>query len=115
MHNIITMTQSFDFDNIGKRLPYTMPSETFSNVEANVFAVLERDMRTKKTRLLIRWCSFIGIAAACAAFILIVKPTASVQDNKLKQIDIAYANLSESDKDFLIEIYNEDLFMNQEQ
>ena len=49
------MTKNFNFDNIGKRLPYTMPPETFNEMEANVFATLEQDNRRKKSYRIIRW------------------------------------------------------------
>ena len=51
------MTKNFNFDNIGKRLPYTMPSETFNEMEANVFATLKQDKRRKKSYRIIRWGS----------------------------------------------------------
>ena len=52
------MTKNFNFDNIGKRLPYTMPPETFNEMEANVFATLKQDKRRKKSYRFSRWnCS----------------------------------------------------------
>ena len=39
----------------------------------------------------------------------------TVQDDLLTQIDHAYANLSETDQEFLIEISQDDIFLNQEQ
>lgn len=110
------MTNKFNFDNIGKRLPYTMPPETFNEIEANVFAALKQDKRRKKSYRIIRWSSIAGIAvAASVALLLTIAPTTMVQDNLLTQIDLAYANLSEADQDFLIEISQEDIFLNQEQ
>lgn len=110
------MTKNFNFDNIGKRLPYTMPSDTFNEMEANVFAALKQDKRSRKSYLIIRWGAIAGIAAAASvALLLTIAPTMTVQDDLLTQIDLAYANLSETDQDFLIEISQEDIFLNQEQ
>ena len=110
------MTKNFNFDNIGKRLPYTMPPKTFNEMEANVFATLKQDKRRKKSYRIIRWSSLAVIAvAASVALLLTVAPTMTVQDDLLTQIDLAYANLSETDQDFLIEISQEDIFLNQEQ
>ncbi len=110
------MTNRFDFDNIGKRLPYTMPSETFNEMEANVLAALKQDKRSKTSYRIIRWSSVAGIAvAASVSLLLTVAPTMPVQDDLLKQIDLAYANLSETDQEFLIEIGQEDIFITQEQ
>lgn len=50
------MTQKFDFDNIGKRMPYTMPPEAFNEMEANVFSALRQDKRRRKSARIIRWC-----------------------------------------------------------
>lgn len=110
------MTKNFNFDNIGKRLPYTMPPETFNEMEANVFATLKQDKRRKKSYRIIRWSSIAGIAvAASVALLLTIAPTMTVQDDLLTQIDHAYANLSETDQEFLIEISQDDIFLNQEQ
>ncbi|MDO4309660.1 MAG: hypothetical protein Q4C43_02900 [Prevotella sp.] len=110
------MTKNFNFDNIGKRLPYTMPPDTFNKMEADVFAALKQDKRSRKSYRIIRWGSIAGIAvAASVALLLTIAPTMTVQDDLLTQIDLAYANLSETDQDFLIEISQEDIFLNQEQ
>lgn len=110
------MTKNFNFANIGKRLPYTMPPETFNEMEANVFATLKQDKRRKKSYRIIRWGSVAGIAvAASVAILLTIAPTMTVQDDLLTQIDHAYANLSETDQEFLIEISQDDIFLNQEQ
>lgn len=110
------MTKNFNFDNIEKRLPYTMPSDTFNKMEANVFAALKQDKRSRKLYRIIRWSSIAGvIVAASVALLQTIAPTMTVQDDLLTQIDLAYANLSETDQDFLIEISQEDIFLNQEQ
>lgn len=110
------MTQNFKFENIGKRMPYTVPSETFDTIEANVFSTLKNDKLAKSQLRLVRLSSISGIAAAaCVALLLTLKPTVAEQSNPLTQIDLAYANLSEADQEYLIEIYQEDFFLNQEQ
>lgn len=110
------MTNKFNFNNIGKRLPYTMPPDTINEIEANVFATLKQDKRSRKSYRIIRWGSIAGIAvAASVALLLTITPKMTVQDDLLTQIDLAYANLSETDQDFLIEISQEDIFLNQEQ
>ena len=108
------MTNKFNFDNIGKRLPYTMPPETFKEMEATVFATLKQDKRRKKSYRIIRWGSIAGIAVA-ASVALLLTIALTVQDDLLKQIDLAYANLSETDQDFLLEISQDDIFLRQEQ
>ena len=79
------MEQKFDFDKIGKRMPYTVPSGTFDDIEHNVADSL--------------------------------RPTNSISsttsDDMLTKIDLAEADLSEADREYLVEIYNDDIFINQ--
>lgn len=107
------MTNKFDFDNVGKRLPYTMPPDTLDKLEINVFAALKQNNRDKKSYRIIRWSSIA--VAATIALLLAIAPTMNGHDDLLTQIDLAYADLSEADQDFLINIYQEDIFLNQEQ
>lgn len=108
------MAQKFDFNDIGKRMPYTMPAETFGEIEANVLATLNKDLQAKRKRRILRWCSIGGIAAAASvALFLMIKPLSAVQNDPLTQIDLAFGNLNEADQEYLIEIYQEDYFLTQ--
>ena len=109
------MTNKFNFDNIGKRLPYTMPPDTINEIEANVFATLKQDKRNRKSYRITQWGLAVIAVAASVALLLTITPKMTVQDDLLTQIDLAYANLSETDQEFLIEICQEDIFLNQEQ
>lgn len=107
------MAQKFDFNDIGKRMPYTMPAETFGDIETKVLATLNNDRQTKLKRRILRWGSIGGIAAASVALLLMIKPLSAVQNDPLTQIDLAFGNLSEADQEYLVEIYHEDFFLNQ--
>lgn len=107
------MAQKFDFNDIGKRMPYTMPAETFGDIETKVLATLNKDRQTKLKRRIIRWGSIGGIAAASVALLLMIKPLSAVHNDPLTQIDRAFGNLSEADQEYLVEIYHEDFFLNQ--
>lgn len=108
------MAQKFDFNDIGKRTPYTMPAETFGDIETKVLATLNKDRQIKRKRRILRWSSMGGIAAAASvALLLMIKPLSAVQNDLLTQIDLAFGNLSEADQEYLVEIYHEDLFLNQ--
>lgn len=108
------MAQKFDFNDIGKRMPYTMPAETFGDIETKVLATLNKDRQTKRKRRILRWGSIGGIAAAASvALLLMIKPLSAVHNDPLTQIDLAFSNLSEADQEYLVEIYNEDFFLNQ--
>lgn len=108
------MAHKFDFNDIGKRMPYTMPENTFREMETHVFTTLKKDRQTMHKRRILRWSSIGGIAAAASvALLLLIKPLSAVQNDPLTQIDLAFGNLSEADQEYLIEIYHEDYFLNQ--
>lgn len=108
------MAQNFDFNDVGKRMPYTMPEEVFREMEGHVFNTLKKDKQAMRKRRVLRWSSIGGIAAAASiALLLMVKPFSAVQDEPLTLIDLAFGNLCEADQEYLIEIYQEDYFLNQ--
>lgn len=108
------MAQKFNFNDIGKRMPYTMPEEAFREMEGHVFTTLKKDRQAMRKRRILRWSSIGGIAAAASvALLLVIKPISSVQNDPLTQIDLAFGNLTEADQEYLIEIYQEDYFLTQ--
>lgn len=110
------MEQKFDFDKIGKRMPYSVPSGTFEEIEHNVTSALSRRKKRKNMVHLLRWGAALAVAASIT-LLIIVRPTAHApstnSDDMLAKIDIADANLSEADREYLLEIYNDDIFINQ--
>lgn len=110
-------TDKFDFNNIGKRMPYTLPPDSFDKMETNVFAQLKENKHSRKLRHRIMLWSSISTAAIAASIALffMIKPAKMTKEEQLSQIDYAYACLSEADKNFLLDIYQEDIFINQEE
>lgn len=110
------MTQIDELDHVGKRMPYTMPPECYNEMEAKVFAALQSDARNNRKRKIIRVTTLTVVAAAVVALLLVIAPAMKkVQHDSLDQIDVAYAQLSDADKNYLMEVYQEDIFLNQEQ
>lgn len=109
------MTQIDELEHVGKRMPYTMPPECYNEMEAKVFAALQSDARNNRKRKIIRVTTLTTVAAAVVALLLVVAPAMKVQHDSLDQIDVAYAQLSDADKNYLTEVYQEDIFLNQEQ
>lgn len=108
------MERKFDFDKIGKRLPYTVPAGTFEEIERNVSdAFSTRKYKARKSHLF-RWS--VGLTAAAGLALLIAVDITSQDKSReiaLSEIDLAYAHLSESDQEYIVEIYNDDIFINQ--
>lgn len=97
-------------------MPYTIPSGTFEEIEHNVANALDRRRKKKNLAHLLRWDVGLAVAASIALLIVVrpAAPTSSTtSDDVLAKIDLAYANLSEADREYLIEIYNDDIFINQ--
>lgn len=95
-------------------MPYTVPSGTFDDIEHNVADSLSR--RRKKIVPLLRWSAGLAVAASIA-LLIVVRPavpaaSSTTSDDVLAKIDIVYANLSESNQEYLVEIYNDDIFIN---
>ena len=109
------MTQIDELDHVGKRMPYTMPLECYNEMEAKVFAALQSDARNNRKRKIIRVTTLTVVAAAVVALLLVIAPAMKVQHDSLDQIDVAYAKLSDADKNYLMGVYQEDIFLNQEQ
>lgn len=108
------MKQSFDFDNIPRRMPYRVPYGTFTEIDSTVGNSIGIGKRKWIKSTVIRWTGVAIIAFLISAFLfMMIKPVGGIKDGYLEQIDMAYANLSDADQDFLEEIYSEDIFINQ--
>lgn len=108
------MTNQFDLNRVGKRMPYKLPPNTFSQIEANVMATIQQEKPDRKHKGWLRWTSFAATAAAASvALALLLRPLhTDTQEELLLQVDKAYANLSEADQALLLEMDEDDLFMN---
>lgn len=105
------MEKGFDFEKIGKRMPYKVPAGAFDAMEDEVMRALHEDVRRKPLRRSLRRYAIAGLAvAACAASFVILK---QAEPDPLTQVDIAYNNLSAADREYLLEVYQEDIFINQ--
>ena len=109
------MEQNYDFSKIGKQMPYTVPDGFFDQLEENVMNEVKAQPARKKATVL-RMAIRAAIAiAACIALFLIVKKVLP-QDNDtitddFENVELAFNNLSTEDQDYLLEVYQEELFL----
>lgn len=124
------MSTIFDSAKCGKRMPYTTPVGFFDELEDNVWTAVKdgfddgkKDVATcdaaNPAKTTVRRKSalgyFIGGAVAVAASVAIVsiltmKPV--VQDScTAGDVDRAFGQLSEDDQDFLLSVYQADVFI----
>lgn len=120
-------------EKLNKRLPYSVPDGFFDVMEANVMAKIKADaeagtsvgddkadtqMRDKQYRKTMRRTRTISLSIlAMAASLLLLftifpKSTKTAQQtNDMESIDKAFSQLSTDDQTFLMEVYDDDMFL----
>lgn len=118
---------------LNKRLPYSVPDGFFDVMEANVMAKIKADaeagtsvgddkadtqMWDKQYRKTIKHTrtislSFLAMAASLLLlFTIFPKSTKTAQQtNDMESIDKAFSQLSTDDQTFLMEVYDDDMFL----
>ena len=112
------MDKQFDFEQVGKRMPYNVPDGFFDLLELNVMAEVKADNtatekpKVKARTLKIAIRTILAAAAAVALFFVVTKnmPYDTTEDG-FANVELAYNNLSSEDQEFLLEVYEEDVFL----
>lgn len=113
------MEKRFDFEQIGKRMPYTVPDAFFDKFEENVMQDVKAEAAQSKShkkartiKIALRYA--IAVAATVVLF-FVVKGMffKSEPQNDFASVELAFNNLSTDDQDYLLAVYEEDdLFIN---
>ena len=118
-------------EKLNKRLPYSVPDGFFDVMEANVMAKIKadaginvggdkadtqmRDKQYRKTTTHTRTISLSILAMAASLLLLFTifsQSTKTVQQtNGMESIDKAFSQLNTDDQAFLMEIYDDDIFL----
>lgn len=118
-------------EKLNKRLPYSFPDGFFDVMEANVMAKIKadaginvggdkadtqmRDKQYRKTTTHTRTISLSILAMAASLMLLFTifsQSTKTVQQtNGMESIDKAFSQLNTDDQAFLMEIYDDDMFL----
>lgn len=120
-------------EKLNKRLPYSVPDGFFDVMEANVMAKIKADaeagtsvgddkadtqMWNKRYRKTIKRTRTISLSILAMAasllllFTILPKNTKTAQQtNDLESIDKAFSQLSTDDQTFLMEVYDDDMFL----
>ena len=122
------MENTFDFNQVGKRMPYKVPDAFFDKMMESLPNPSEGGANLRFQKPLLRgnwgmggsspllrrgWGRLLLAAAAAVALFFVVQPLlpkSSTDD--FENVELAFNNLSTDDQDFLLEIYEEDDFMN---
>jgi hypothetical protein len=118
------MDKKFNFEQVGKRMPYNVPDGFFDQLEQNVMAEVMADNtatdkpRQKARTLKIAIRTILAAAAAVTLFFVVTKnlpsDTTTTEDG-FANVELAYNNLSTVDQEYLMEVYEEDVFMIEEE
>lgn len=117
-------------EKLNKRLPYSVPDGFFDVMEANVMAKIKadaginvggdkadtqmRDKQYRKTTTHTRTISLsiLAMAASLLLFTIFSQSTKTAQQtNGMESIDKAFSQLNTDDQAFLMEIYDDDMFL----
>lgn len=118
-------------EKLNKRLPYSVPDWFFDVMEANVMAKIKadaginvggdkadtqmRDKQYRKTTTHTRTISLSILAMAASLLLLFTIFSQSTktaqQTNGMESIDKAFSQLNADDQAFLMEIYDDDMFL----
>ena len=111
------MEQNYDFSKIGKQMPYTVPDGFFDKLEENVMNEVKAQPAKKKKKATVIRMAFraaIAVAACIALFLVVKKVLPQDQDTNIddfENVELAFNNLSTDDQDYLLEVYQEELFL----
>ena len=120
-------TEKFDFSKVGKRMPYSTPDDFFKDMEANILEQVKDDkpkpvrIQPKKRPLMkVIWTAAIAVAASVAVLLVLnidfAAPHSSLPsqaDNEMQAVDQAFAQLSSADQAYLLNVYQEDVFLDE--
>jgi len=105
------MNKTFDFEQIGKRMPYTVPDGFFEQMEQNVLAAAKPAKKGRTVRMIVR-AAIAAAAVVAVCFALTTKnPGAATPADSFALVEQAYSNLSADDQNYLMQLYQDDLLL----
>jgi len=107
------MEKDFDFANVGRKMPYRVPEGFFGQMEATLMDEVKGN-RKKAGVMKYVLTSLVAFAAAIALFVVIQKNILGDRENmgSFESVEIAYGNLTNEDQEYLMQVYEDDLFLN---
>ena len=113
-----TMNKEFDFSQVGKRMPYSVPDDFFGELEENVMrqaSAIAAEPKPSPWRKRIAWGTCISAAAAVALLLTVnVNSTKAADDVSEEAVNVAFSQLAPEDQAFLLEVWDEDVLIDEE-
>ena len=100
------MNKEFDFGHIGKRMPYSIPDGFFDQLEEDI----RKEVKPAKSHSLLR--TVLAVAASVALIVISMNFPKSDKVS-INDVDQAFSQLTADDQDYLLDIYQEDVFINE--
>ncbi len=100
------MNKEFDFGHIGKRMPYSIPDGFFDQLEEDI----RKEVKPAKSHSLLRTVLAVAASVALIAISMNFPKSDKVSIN---DVDQAFSQLTADDQDYLLDIYQEDVFINE--
>lgn len=100
------MNKEFDFAKIGKQMPYTTPDGFFDQLEEDI----RKEVKPAKSHSLLRTVLAVAASVALIAISMNFPKSDKVSIN---DVDQAFSQLTADDQDYLLDIYQEDVFINE--
>lgn len=110
------MEKDFDFNRIGKRMPYRTPEGFLDEMEANIWKEVQGGLPQtykRKTYRLRIFATSLAVAASIALLFVFSPVSHKGQSDSFSKVEQAFANLSQQDQAYMLSVYQEDLFMNE--
>ena len=117
------MDKNFDFNQVGKRMPYSTPDDFFAKMQSNILDAVQ-DMPQKNTKIktnrrtVRKWLWPVSLSAAAAVVAMFVinihflAPNTPTASSDIQDVEQAFAQLSECDQDYIVDVYQDDVFIN---
>lgn len=109
-----TMDKKFDFNQIGKRMPYSTPNNFFDKLEKEVKASLPSKSKHKRNHIIT-----ISVMSIAASLLLLFGIGTKIDKNNddtnnekynMAAVEKAFSNLNDNDQAALISLYQDDVF-----
>lgn len=111
------MNEGFDFNRVGKRMPYTAPEGFLEDIEKNVWKVVKDEVlpiKPKRKHRLWYYSLSGGLIAASVALLLVFNMQTGYQPaDDFEIFEQAFSKLCSADRDYLLSVYQDDLFINE--
>lgn len=120
------MDKEYNLERIGKRMPYSLPTDFFDQMQANVLAEVEKEEQLKaerkkhrhRARLVRLYLSAAAVAASICLVVVLAKAyfvgdshKSSAATVNTAQVDKAYDNLSTEEQEDLNATYANDVYL----